>query len=106
MAWYIQSDEREGPTTKNTLSKEDYIVQLQQRNQKLYRELITTRPDLQQILKDSLLETKKLRMEKLTGKGKKSKKGKSSAQKYAKYAIKTSNCENKGAQMQDIEMHY
>ena len=77
---------------------------MQQRNQKLYRELITTRPDLQQILekKRSLLETNKLRMEKLTSKGKKSKKGNHLHKKYAKYDIKTSNCENKGAQMQDI----
>ena len=37
VAWYIESDERGEPTTKITLHSED-LIQIQQRNQKLYRQ--------------------------------------------------------------------
>ena len=51
--------------------------------------------------RNSLLETKKLRMEKLTSKGKKSKKG-NHLHKNMQNMLSKPLTENKGAQMQDI----
>ena len=57
-AGYIESDEREKPTTNITLPSKD-LIQIQWRNQKLYkeqkvREFSNTKPALQQMLEELL----------------------------------------------------
>ena len=79
MGQYISSNEREEPTTKNTLPARfrfrfDRDVKSFTEKQKI-REFNTTRPALQLMLKELLggkenLTTGKLQMEKLTSKGK------------------------------------
>ena len=77
MAWYIESDEREEPLTKNTLPRKA-LIQIQQRNQKLHSQAKAKRihhhqTSFPQMLKELLMEkkrsqteTRKLRMENFT----------------------------------------